>query len=96
MIGIEVDGMMTATYQRARGMVWRVTADRVLTRRSGSSAATADVELRGAVALIWLALDTPATIEEVRSRLVEAGLDVGPIEDELATLVESEIVTWIA
>ncbi len=57
---------------RADDVLWRIGADRVLARVVGSDA----VDLIGAAALVWVALDEPGTISEIRDRLADEDLNL--------------------
>ena len=51
---------------RAPGILWRLTADRVMTHRIDAPPETAANDLVGPVALVWLALDNTGTQRVVR------------------------------
>ncbi len=64
-------------------MVWRLAPDRLLLRRvrdSADSADTADADVVGGAALVWIALDEPADVDEISRRLREVGVDADPTE----------------
>lgn len=56
-------------YVQAPDLVWRVTSDRVLLRRVGDHTEHAAADVVGAGALVWLAADQPATIDELADEL---------------------------
>ena len=64
--------MNDRTYARARGVMWRIAADRVLVHRVGVPAESAAFELTGPVVLAWVALDEPGTLTDVAARLAES------------------------
>lgn len=57
---------------RADHVVWRCGPDRVLLRNLDDRVDRVCTELFGAAALVWLALDEPATDDELSSRLSES------------------------
>jgi hypothetical protein len=67
------------TVRRADDVVWRCGPDRVLTLRIGDSAQGSS-ELFGAAALVWLALDEPASPEELGRRLADAEIEADWLE----------------
>ena len=74
---------------RRSDVLWRLGADRVLVRRVGADG----LDLVGAAALVWLALDEPADLEALStelSALSDDPIDVGAAVAELesAGLVE--------
>lgn len=77
--------------RRVDGVVWRCGPDRVLTLRVADRSDTAANELFGAAALVWLALDEPATPDELARRLADADFDAGAT-DGLAVLRERALV----
>jgi energy-coupling factor transporter ATP-binding protein EcfA2 len=82
-------------FQRSDGIVWRALSDRVFVHRVGASPDLAAAELSGPVAVIWLALDEPATVPEIRRRLAEASVTVAEPEAELDRLVSAGLVEAI-
>ena len=81
-------------YVRARGVVWRTAADRVLLQRVGGPPEQAAFELSGPVALVWLALDEPGTAADIAARLAEAGIDSDTtIQTDVTTLVQRGLLT---
>lgn len=54
---------------RAEGVVWRVASDRVLVRRAGIRGPAAARELLGAAAVVFAALDGPASVPELAASL---------------------------
>jgi hypothetical protein len=60
-------------YSRAPDVVWRLGPDRVLVRRIGGGEEAA-LDLMGYMSHLWLALDEPATLAILNSRLAEAGI----------------------
>jgi hypothetical protein len=89
-------------YSRSPGVVWRLGPDRVLVRRVDASGGSESVdrasrphemvELVGAVALVWAALDEPATERELEERLRQAGAETGDLGGEVAALVDARLV----
>jgi hypothetical protein len=89
-------------HERAADVLWRAGPDRVLTHRVGADADEAAGELIGTVALVWLALDEPATATQLADRLADAGLDGlagrggdperGSLAADLELLVEAGLV----
>jgi hypothetical protein len=77
--------------QRAGGVVWRCAPDRVITLRVGDRSERAVNELHGAAAVVWLALDEPATSEQLTVRLADADIDTDWV-DGLARLRASGLV----
>jgi ribosomal protein S12 methylthiotransferase accessory factor YcaO len=64
-------------YSRAPDVVWRLGPDRVLVRRISASGDDAAADLLGDAALIWIALDEPATAEVLTAYFLEGGMDSG-------------------
>ncbi len=89
--------MNDRTYARARGVMWRIAADRVLVHRVGVPAESAAFELTGPIALAWAALDEPGTLTDVAARLAEsampAELSVQVLADDLERMVDIGLVT---
>jgi len=85
--------MSDPTYSRRTDLVWRSGPDRILLHRVDGPAETASTELSGPVAFVWLALDEPATVEQLISRLAEADITVADLEDDLTQLVEARLVS---
>ncbi len=65
--------------------------DRVIVRRAHARLDTSGDDLLGVAALIWLALDEPATFEELERRLAEADVDVSnqPVTDSIDQLIDA-------
>ena len=63
--------MSEPVYSRSPGVVWRLGPDRVLVRRVGGQGEDAAAELMDAAALVWVALDQPATVQRVAARIEE-------------------------
>lgn len=61
--------------RRADGVVWRCGPDRVITLRVGDRSEQAANELFGTAAMVWLALDEPATSDQLGARLADADID---------------------
>ncbi len=74
-------------YTRSPDVVWRLGPDRVLARRIGASGEHAAAELSGPAALVWIALDDPASTEAVLVRLEESGIEIGV--DDIGVLVDA-------
>jgi hypothetical protein len=72
-------------YRRAPDVVWRLGPDRVLVRRVRAAGNGAASELFGSAALLWVALDEPASTRDVRDRmeLVTTGDDWDAVIDVL-------------
>ncbi len=79
-------------FQRSDGIVWRALSDRVLVHRVGASPDEAAAELSGPVVMVWLALDEPASVPEIRRRLAEASVTVADLEAELDRLISAGLV----
>ena len=60
--------MSETVYARSPDVVWRLGPDRVLVRRVGGRGEDAAAELLGAAALVWIAVDEPATRNEILIR----------------------------
>jgi hypothetical protein len=69
-------------YARTVDVVWRSGPDRVLLHRIGWSSESKAIELTGLVAFIWLAVDEPATFDELVERLVDAEIHTGVIKPD--------------
>ena len=90
--GSESSAVQSPVYQRESGVVWRLGVDRVLVRRVGAAPEGAASELFGAVALLWIALDEPATLDEIGSRLAEADVVIDDLVGELDRLIAADLV----
>jgi hypothetical protein len=77
---------VAASIARGEGLVWRLANDRVVVRRVGASDA---VELFGAAALVWAALDEPRSVADLAGDL---DLDAAGVEDAIGVLVERGVV----
>lgn len=82
-------------YWRLIETVWRLAPDRVLVRRvwpkEGEDEAA---DLLGVAALIWVALDEPATVAELDDRLTDADQVIPP--DDVRQTLDSLLATgWI-
>lgn len=75
------------SYRRPDDVVWRLAPDRVLVRRVGDLSDDGCADLLGLAAEVWVGLDEPASIAELRARLAEADIDTD-CTDALAELVE--------
>lgn len=82
-------------HRRAAGVVWRCGPDRVLTVRVGDRSDEAVNELFGAAAVVWLALDEPATDAQLAERLTDADVDID-WRNGLAQLRASRLVVTAA
>jgi hypothetical protein len=78
-----------AVYQRDPAVLFRMGADRVLACIVGRGNV---VELGGALAVVWLALDEAARVDELIERIREAGVDPGDPSIALDELVGSGYV----
>ncbi len=85
---------------RVSDVVWRSGPDRVLIQRVGGPPEVppevAAVDLIGDVAFTWIALDTPATRDELDARLADAGIVVADLDADIEYLVEHRLVTSAA
>jgi hypothetical protein len=77
-------------YSRAPDVVWRLAPDRVLVRRIGHTDEQL-LEVLGDAALVWLALDEPATEQEISERLVGADITDSPTGG-IRLLIDSKLV----
>ncbi len=75
------------TYRRARRALWRQGPDRILTRLVGGEA----LELLGVSALVWVALDTPRTGNQLTDELAEF-TDSPTIDPVLADMIARRLV----
>lgn len=89
------EGVAAKTYARAGDVVWRIGPDRVLVRKVGHEG----LDLVGAAAMIWLALDEPRTLDAIDAELADAIAgstgDVVDVEGTLAPLVAGGLVETI-
>ena len=84
-------------FARAANVVWRIAPDRVLVRhvvdgqQGGGSGVDRAADLMGAAALVWVALDEPATAVQVVERLRREDLarPVAEIADVARQLVDA-------
>ena len=65
----------TARFSRPENVVWRLAPDRVLVRRVGDLSDDGCADLIGFAAAVWVGLDEPASLTELRARLADAGID---------------------
>jgi len=89
---------MTVRFARRERVVWRHSADRVLVL--DTMAGTEIRELHHAVAVAWLALDEPGTLDEVRARLIEAQVliddaDATALDAAFEVLVDAGLVETV-
>jgi hypothetical protein len=64
---------VSAQYTRHRQVLWRLGPDRVLVRHPWPAEGREQAaDLLGLAAMIWIALDEPATLDEIEQRLAEA------------------------
>ena len=61
--------MSGPTYARVADTVWRLAADRVIVRHASIDADDTGVDVTGLAALVWVALDEPASVDELAVRL---------------------------
>ena len=74
MIGIPVaQSMATPQYARAPHVLWRLAPDRVIVRHVGERTPDAAAELTGSAAVLWLALQTPRSADQLCAELQAAG-----------------------
>ena len=80
-----------ATWEREPNVVWRLGPDRVLVRRVGGDG----LDLVGAAALVWVALDGPRTraglVEEISSASTAAA-EPEALGAALSELLERQLV----
>lgn len=88
----QANGLVEKQFVRAQRVVWRVLRDRVMVHRVDASPDSASTDLIGPVALVWLALDEPASMAEVTTRLAEESVEVADVEAELGRLVAAGLV----
>ena len=81
-----------STFQRAPQIVWRLAHDRVMIHRIVGTPADTAVDLLGPVGLVWLALDEPATRDELTQRLYDAEVIVEDIDTELDRLLAAGLI----
>jgi hypothetical protein len=74
--------MMTVFYQRRDDVLWRSGADRVVARRIGAPG----VDLLGATALVWVALDDRRSHSELVGDLGELGVGADVLDAALDEL----------
>jgi hypothetical protein len=72
--------------------VWRSGPDRVLLQHVDRPPETAATDLLGDVAYVWLALDTPATCDELAGRLTDADIAVDDVDADLQYLLDHELI----
>ena len=84
---------MPVTYARAANVVWRLGPDRVMVRLVGGGDEGAS-DLFGSAAIAWVALDEPATPEELAGRVADADtvLDPGELTEAVESLVAAGLV----
>ena len=70
-------------YSRGPQVVWRQGPDRVLVRRLGGEA----LDLMGAAAMVWLALDSRQTMAQLADELSGFGVDSSVVASTLDDLV---------
>ena len=77
---------MTASYARARGVVWRRTFDRVLLRRPAGG----DVVVVGASGpALWDVLAQPRSLTEAAALLAaDHGVDTATVEADIAPVLD--------
>jgi hypothetical protein len=78
-------------YSRAPDVVWRLAPDRVLVRPIRSQDKDVAVDLIGDAALAWIALDEPATEQELVERLADADMNGDPTAGT-RLLIDSKLV----
>ena len=76
-----------ATFSRPEAVVWRLAPDRVLVRRVGDLSDDGCADLIGFAAAVWVGLDEPASLAELRERLADAGIDT--VDDNRVDFVEA-------
>lgn len=77
-------GAMPDEFVRCPQVLWRQGPDRVLVRRVSGEA----LDLLGAAALVWVALDGRRTAAQLLDELGEFGLDAATVHSTLALLVQ--------
>jgi hypothetical protein len=81
-------------FARVSDVVWRLAPDRVIARHALTELDDDGVDLHGTAALVWVALDEPATLDEVSERLASEGLEREP--DDLAEVVDQLVTAgWL-
>ena len=83
---------IAARYSRAHDVVWRSGPDRVLLQHVDGPPETAALDLVGDVAYVWLAIDEPATRDELTERLAEADVAVVDVDADLAYLLDHGVI----
>jgi hypothetical protein len=78
-------------YERARGVLWRAAPDRIVTRRVRAGADGA-LDLFGPAAVVWAALDEPATVDEIDERLADADVELDTVADIIDDMVAAGVV----
>ncbi len=79
-------------FARVTDVVWRSAPDRVLIQRIAGPPEVAASDLIGDVALVWIALDTPAARDELVARLDDAGIVVDDLDADLDHLLEHRLI----
>ena len=75
--------------RRRPDVVWRLGPDRVLVRRIGEDG----LDLMGAAALVWIALDRPQPIETLEAELRASAGEVD-VESAVSELVSAGVIEW--
>ena len=81
-------GAATDEFVRCPQVLWRQGPDRVLVRRVSGEA----LDLLGAAALVWVALDGRRTAAQLLDELGEFGLDAVTLDSTLADLMERGVL----
>jgi len=77
-------------YERAGGCLWRLLGDRVLVQLVGHHATP--LNLGGAAAVAWVALDEPASRRELVARLDGVGSPEEYLDEAIELLVTESLV----
>ena len=80
-----------ATWEREPNVVWRLGPDRVLVRRVGGDG----LDLVGAAALVWIALDAPRTRADLIAELSSvsaAAAEPSELDAAVSELLQHQLV----
>ncbi len=82
--------MIVDQLRRRPDVVWRLGPDRVLVRRIGEEG----LDLMGAAALVWIALDRPQPIAALEDELRASAGDVD-VASAVSELVSAGVIEWM-
>lgn len=85
------DTQSITVYSRS-AVAWRQASDRILALDAPPKRDSELHELSGAAAMVWLALDTPASLDTVRARIQEAGIECPELEPAVNELISRRLV----